>query len=87
MTLTATRTSLKRTKRAAQPPPVADENSLEHNWARAWTKLFPEGVNFPHFWPGILDLNSDFDISIYLSQLKIGPYLFEVHAILLTCQL
>ena len=28
----------------------------------AWTKLFPEGVNFPHFWPGILDLNSDFDI-------------------------
>ena len=28
----------------------------------AWAKLFPEGVNFPHFWPGILDLNSDFDI-------------------------
>ena len=34
MTLTATRISLKRTKRAAQPPPIADENSLEHNWAR-----------------------------------------------------
>ena len=35
----------------------------------AWAKLFPEGVNFPHFCPGILDLNSAF--LRYLSQLKI----------------